>query len=382
MKLGPFVFIMAHTPSKEMISHLEESKRRFDLVTDQLTQPAVISNREQFLKLSKERSSLEKVVMNYADYKKKLEDYEGARSMLEESDAELRSMASREMSSLEPQLDSEADALQVLLLPVDPNDEKNIVLELRAGVGGDEAGLFVGDLFRAYQKYAENLRWKVEFLTKVENSAGGYKEIIASIEGENVYARLKYESGVHRVQRVPKTETQGRIHTSTVTVAIMPEAEEVDVVIAPNDLRIDVFRAGGHGGQSVNTTDSAVRITYLPTNEVVICQDEKSQLKNKNKAMKVLRSRLYEKALHAQQSELSAQRRAQVGTGLRNERIRTYNFPQGRVTDHRIGFTSYNITDVMSGEIQPFIQALANHYQTLALKGEGAVTIVASPDDD
>ncbi len=365
-----------------MLAHLEESRRRFELLTAELSQAQVISQRELFQKYSKERSSLETIVTAYDQYKKKLDDYQGARSMLEENDPELRSMAQREISELEPELEKESDALQILLLPKDPNDEKNVVLEVRAGVGGDEAGLFVGDVFKAYQKYAEGRRWKVEYLSMVENSAGGYKEIIASIEGDRVYSSLKYESGVHRVQRVPKTETQGRIHTSTVTVAILPEAEEVDVVIEPKDLRIDVFRAGGHGGQSVNTTDSAVRITYLPTNEVVICQDEKSQLKNKNKAMKVLRSRLYEKASAAAHAEQSAARRAQVGTGFRNERIRTYNFPQGRVTDHRIGFTSYNIQDVMNGEIQPFIQALGNYYQTLALKGESAVKVTTTDDDN
>ncbi len=373
---------MAHNPSKEMIGHLEESKRRFDLLTEQLSQPAIIAQRDQFQKLSKERSNLEPLMFAYDSYRKKLDDYNGARALLNENDAEIRSMASGEIAELEPELDKEADALQILLLPKDPNDEKNSVLEIRAGVGGDEAGIFAGDLFRAYARYAEKQGWKVELLSKTDASAGGCKEVIASIEGERVYSALKYESGVHRVQRVPKTETQGRIHTSTVTVAVMPEAEEVDIVIEAKDLRIDVFRAGGHGGQSVNTTDSAVRITYLPTNEVVICQDEKSQLKNKNKAMKVLRSRLYEKALEKQQNEVSSQRRAQIGTGMRNERIRTYNFPQGRVTDHRIGFTTYNVQDVMDGDISAFIQALANHYQMIALKGESAVKVISSGDDD
>lgn len=373
---------MAHQAPKEMIDHLEESRKRFEMLTNQLSQAQVIAQRDQFQKLSKERSSLESIVNAYDLYRKNLDDYQGARSMLEESDAELRSMAAREMGELEPVLDKQAEDLQIMLLPKDPNDEKNAVLEIRAGVGGDEAGLFAGELFRAYQKFAEGRRWKVEILSLAENSAGGYKEIIAGIEGDRVYSSFKYESGVHRVQRVPKTETQGRVHTSTVMVAILPEAEEVDVVIRDQDLRVDVFRAGGHGGQSVNTTNSAVRITYLPTNEVVICQDEKSQLKNKNKAMKVLRSRLFEKAQAAQHAEQSAARKAQVGTGFRNERIRTYNFPQGRVTDHRIGFTSYNITDVMTGEFDPFMQALSNYYQTLALKGEGAVKIMATSDDD
>jgi peptide chain release factor 1 len=373
---------MAHIPPPEMIRHLDETSLRFERLTEQISQPDVIRNREQYAKLSKERADLEAVVRAYAEYKRKLTDYEGARSILTtESDAEFRSLASREVGELEPQLDQEADTLQILLLPKDPNDEKNVVIELRAGVGGDEAGLFAGELFRAYQKYAESKRWRVELLSIAENSAGGYKEVIASIEGDRVYSSLKYESGVHRVQRVPKTEAQGRVHTSTITLAIMPEAEEVDIQIEQKDLRIDVFRAGGHGGQSVNTTDSAVRITYLPTNEVVICQDEKSQLKNKNKAMKVLRSRLYEKAQAAQNAVMSEQRRAQVGTGLRNERIRTYNFPQGRVTDHRIGFTVYNIDEVMEGGFEPFVREVTNYYQTLALKGEAAVKVVAVEED-
>lgn len=374
---------MAHVPSPEMLGHLKESTRRFDLLTEQLSQPEVISSREKFAKLSKERSSLEEVVSGYLAYQKMLDDYNGARAMMEtESDAEMRSMAARELSDLEPQLESESQRLQLLLLPKDPNDEKNVILEIRAGVGGDEAGLFAMDLFRAYQRYADGHRWRVELMSVAENSSGGYKEIIALIEGDRVYSHLKYESGVHRVQRVPKTETQGRVHTSTVTVAVLPEAEEVDINIEAKDLRIDVFRAGGHGGQSVNTTDSAVRITYLPTNEVVICQDEKSQLKNKNKAMKVLRSRLLEKAQAAQHAQISEQRRSQVGAGFRNERIRTYNFSQGRVTDHRIGLTQYNLDEVMNGDFEGFTRALTSYYQTVALKGEAAVKVVAADDDE
>lgn len=372
---------MAHVPSPEMVGSLEESRRRFDRITDELTRPEIVSNRETFSKLSKERSSLEPLALKAADYFRDLEEYRGARQMLEENDAELRSMASSEIARLEPELERQAEELQILLLPTDPNDEKNVVLEVRAGVGGDEAGIFASELFRAYQRYAESKRWKVEFLSIAENSSGGCKEVIASIEGDRVYSSLKYESGVHRVQRVPKTEAQGRVHTSTATVIVLPEAEEVDIHIEQKDLRIDVFRAGGHGGQSVNTTDSAVRITYLPTNEVVICQDEKSQLKNKNKAMKVLRARLLEKAQMKQRAEQSEARRSQVGGGFRNERIRTYNFPQGRVTDHRIGFTRYNIDEVMNGEIEPFIQAVTNYYQTVALKGESAVIRPTDTDD-
>ncbi len=367
-----------------MLARLEETARHFEQLTERLTLPEIISNREQFSKLSRERSGLEEIVGAHAAYKRNLSHYQSARKLLEtENDAEMRELADAEVRELEPELEKQSEALQLALLPRDPNDEKNVILEIRAGVGGDEAGLFAGDLYSMYKKYAESERWRVELLSIAENSSGGFKEIIALIEGERVFSKLKYESGVHRVQRVPKTETQGRIHTSTVTVAILPEAEEVDVVIEPKDLRIDVFRSGGHGGQSVNTTDSAVRITYLPTNEVVVCQDEKSQLKNKNKAMKVLRSRLLEKAQEKQHNAISAQRRSQVGGGFRNERIRTYNFPQGRVTDHRIGMTAYNIDHVIAGAIEPFLRALQHHYQLIALKGENAVKVVGvDPDDD
>jgi peptide chain release factor 1 len=374
---------MAHQASKEMIDRLEESARRFDLLTEQLTLPEIIGNREQFQKLSKERSSLEKLATEYAEYRRDFDAYQGARQMLEnEKDSELREMASAEITELEPKLNEALDRLQIELLPKDPNDEKNTVVEIRAGVGGDEAGIFAGDLFRMYSRYAERQGWKVELLSLAEATAGGYKEVIALIEGDRVFSQLKYESGVHRVQRVPKTEAQGRIHTSTVTVAVLPEAEEVDVIISPNDLRIDVFRAGGHGGQSVNTTDSAVRITHLPSGEVVICQDEKSQLKNKNKAMKVLRSRLLERAREEQSSAIAAARRSQVGGGFRNERIRTYNFPQGRVTDHRIGMTTYNVDEVMDGKLGPFIDALNHYYQLVALKGESAVASAVGADED
>ena len=373
---------MAFIPSKDMIGRLEESNRRFEIITEQLSLPQIISKRDEFQKLSRERSNLENTVTHYVDFKKKFEDYEGARSLLESGDTEFRQMAMLEINELEPALEKLQDELQILLLPKDPNDEKNVVLEIRAGVGGDEASLFAGDLFGMYRRYADSKRWKVELLSLSEGTAGGFKEIIALIEGERAYSQLKYESGVHRVQRVPKTEAQGRVHTSTITVAVLPEAEEIDLVIADKDLRIDVFRAGGHGGQSVNTTDSAVRITHLPTNEVVICQDEKSQLKNKNKAMKVLRSRLLDRMIEDQHKEISAARRAQVGAGMRNERIRTYNFPQGRVTDHRVGLTIYNIDETIQGKIDPFIQALNNHYQTIALRGESAVAKPTSDDED
>ena len=374
---------MAHIPSKEMLGRLEESARRFELITDQLSQPEIISRRDEFLRLSKERSSLESFVDKYHSYKKDLTHYQEARHILEtERDSDLRSMANEEIGELEPKLDLAAEALQLQLLPRDPNDEKNILLVIRAGVGGDEAGIFVGDLYRMYQNWAGDHGCKTELMSAAPNSSGGFKEIIALIEGEKVFSQLKYESGAHRVQRVPKTEAQGRVHTSTATVAVLPEAEEVELIIEPKDLRIDVFRAGGHGGQSVNTTDSAVRITPLPTNEVVVCQDEKSQLKNKNKAMKVLRSRILERMRSDQANAIAAERRSQVGGGFRNERIRTYNFPQGRVTDHRIGMTEYNIDKLMAGDIDPFIRALSHHYQLIALKGEDAVKVTNTTADD
>ncbi len=375
--------ILAFQSQPEMINRLNETQRRFEMLTEQLTLPEIIGSRDKFQALSKERSSLEEIVQAYAEFQQNLKNYNEARSILEnENDSDLRTMASQEISLLEPELVKKSDELQILLLPKDPNDEKNVLLEIRAGVGGDEAGIFVGDLFRMYQRYSEKQRWRVEILSYSEASAGGFKEIICSIEGERVYSTLKYESGVHRVQRVPKTEAQGRIHTSTVTVAVLPEAEEVDIVIQDKDLRIDVFRSGGKGGQSVNTTDSAVRITHIPTGEVVICQDEKSQLKNKSKALKVLRSRLLDKAQTEQDNAIAAERRSQVGKGSRNERIRTYNFPQGRITDHRIGLTQYNVVDYVNGDIDSVIKALHHHYQLIALKGESAVSVVNTSDDE
>lgn len=374
---------MAHQTPKEMQNRLEESIKRFEYLTEQVSQPETLSNQPLFQKISRERSGLEPMVEAYREYTYLYKNYLEAREVLEsENDSELRAMAQEEISTLEPDLEERIKALQVLLLPKDPNDDKNSIIEIRAGVGGDEAGIFAGDLYRMYTRFAENNRWKVELLSLAENSAGGYKEIIFSVDGTSVYSKLKYETGVHRVQRVPKTEGSGRIHTSTATVAIMPEAEEVDVEIHPNDLRIDVFRSGGSGGQSVNTTDSAVRITHLPTNTVVICQDEKSQLKNKNKAMKVLRSRILEKAQAEHHAEVSSMRKAQIGTGMRNERIRTYNFPQGRVTDHRIGMTTHNIDAMMGGDIDAFVRGLTDYYQTLALRGEIATPLLSGDVDD
>jgi peptide chain release factor 1 len=282
-------------------------------------------------------------------------------------------MAKEEIPQLKQKIEELEQRITVLLLPKDPNDDKNVILEIRAGTGGDEAGLFAADLFRMYARYAEMWNWRVEVLSSSAASGmGGFKEVIAMIEGRGAYSRLKYESGTHRVQRVPVTEAQGRIHTSAVTVAVLPEAEDVEVQIDPNEIRVDVFRSGGHGGQSVNTTDSAVRVTHIPTGLVVSCQDEKSQLKNKNKAMKVLRARLLDKMQSESDAQMSEARRKQVGSGDRSERIRTYNFPQGRLTDHRIGLTLYNLQSILDGEIQPVIDAVTNYYQTEALKKTAA----------
>ena len=373
---------MAIDVPPQMIERLRESASRFARITDELGQPMVINDRKKFSDLSKERSSLEPLVDFYLNFQKNYDAYKGSLDLLRsEKDPEMLSMAKAEISELEPILSKQIDDLQIMLLPKDPRDEKNAVLEVRAGVGGDEAGLFVADLYRAYVRYAESQGWKVEPLDLAENSAGGFKEISASIIGDNVFSKLKYESGAHRVQRVPKTEAQGRVHTSTVTVAILPEVEEIEFEIRTEDLKIDTYRAGGAGGQHVNKTDSAVRITHLPTGEIVACQAERSQHKNKDKAMKLLRSRLYEKMVEDQAKKNAADRRSQVGGGFRNERIRTYNFPQGRVSDHRINMTTYNIAEVMNGKLDDFISALTNHYQTLMMKGEDPGTISVSDDD-
>jgi peptide chain release factor 1 len=366
-----------------MLERLDESLKQFNYLTEQISQPETLARADLFQKISKERAKLESMVDAYSAYTTKLKNYNEAREVLSTAkDADMREMAQEEIAQLEPELEADLKDLQKLLLPKDPNDEKNTIVEIRAGVGGDEAAIFAGDLYRMYTRFADSMRWRTELLSLSDAPAGGFREIIFSVEGDSVYSRLKYETGVHRVQRVPKTETQGRIHTSTATVAVLPEAEEVDIQINPNDLRIDVFRAGGNGGQSVNTTDSAVRITHLPTNTVVICQDEKSQIKNKAKAMKVLMTRLYDKALAEQNAAISSARKAQVGTGMRNERIRTYNFPQGRVTDHRIGMTIQNVDAVMGGDVEPFIRALADHYQTLALRGESPDSASRTTADD
>jgi len=354
-----------------MFERLEEVERRYETLSHLLGQPELITKQDEFQKAAKEYAELGKVVDLYRRLKKLEEEIKGSQHLLDnEEDEEMKRLAKEELNRLTQEKDKVEGDLKMALLPKDLNDQKNILLEIRAGTGGEEAGLFAGDLFRMYSKFAEKQNWRMEILSRHYTGVGGFKEIIAMIEGKGVYSRLKFESGVHRVQRVPATESQGRIHTSTVTVAILPEAKEVEIQIDPNDLRIDIFRSSGPGGQSVNTTDSAVRITHLPTGMVVSCQDEKSQHKNKAKALKILRARLLDRARQEQQIEISEKRRIQVGTGERSERIRTYNFPQGRVTDHRIGLTLYRLESILEGELDEIVDALTTYYQADALKGE------------
>jgi len=351
-----------------MFDKLEGVEQRYVELERQLSDPAVIGNREAYQRAVREHADLGKVVPVFRQYKDVAERIEESRELLKDADAEIRSLAKDDLSALTAEQEALQENLRLLLLPKDPNDDKNIIIEIRAGTGGEEAALFVGDLFRMYSRYAEDRGWRVEVLSHQPTGVGGLKEVIAMIQGKGAYSVLKYESGIHRVQRVPVTETQGRIHTSAVTVAVLPEAEEVDVDINPNDLRIDVYRSGGPGGQSVNTTDSAVRVTHLPSGLVVICQDEKSQLKNKNKALKVLRSRLFDMKIQEQEKKRAEERKSQVGTGDRSGRIRTYNFPQSRVTDHRIGLTLYKLDGVLQGGIQELIDGLTTHYQAQALQ--------------
>jgi peptide chain release factor 1 len=353
-----------------MFERLEQIAARYEDLGQQLADPEVIGDQQKYQKLAKQHRDLEAVVEKFREYKQVMTGIEDARGMLHESDAEIREMAAQEMAELEARRPKVEEDLKLLLLPKDPNDEKNVVIEIRAGTGGDEASLFAAEIFRMYSRYAEQRRWKVEVLSVSESSVGGLKEVIAIIEGDKVYSQLKYESGVHRVQRVPATETQGRVHTSAVTVAVLPEAEDVDIKIEPKDIRIDTFCSSGPGGQSVNTTYSAVRITHLPTNTVVSCQDEKSQIKNREKGMRVLRSRLYEMEMEKQQAAQAKERKSQVGSGDRSEKIRTYNFPQNRLTDHRIGLTLHQLTDVMDGKLQPVIDALITHFNAERLKAE------------
>lgn len=354
-----------------MFDKLEAVEARFLEIESRLADPDLGNRPGEFRKLSQEHSSLQEIVQEYRRYRKLVSEIESNQELLREKDPDIAAMAKEELKRQEPELDLSKRQLQILLLPKDPNDEKNVVFEIRAGAGGDEAALFVGELFRLYQRFAERQGWRFDILSANPTGLGGFKEIIAEIQGQRVYSRLKWEGGVHRVQRVPATEAQGRIHTSTVTVAVLPEAEEVDVTINPVDLRIDVFRSGGAGGQGVNTTDSAVRITHIPSGLVVVCQDERSQLKNKDKAMKILRSRLLDIEVEKAAKSHSDARRSMVGTGDRSERIRTYNFPQGRLTDHRIGLTLYQLPEVMEGKIDEIINGLIAHYQMEALKAQG-----------
>ena len=359
-----------------MFERLDQIEARYEELTHALASLEVINDSAKYQKTAKAHSDISPIVEKYREYKDLKRGIAESKAMLvDESDADMRAYAEEELAKLEARIATVEEELKMLLLPKDPNDEKNVVLEIRAGTGGDEATLFAAEIFRMYNRYAETQKWKVEVLSTSESGVGGLKEVIALIEGDRVYSRLKYESGVHRVQRVPETEQQGRVHTSAITVAILPEAEEVDVKIEPKDLRIDTFCSSGPGGQSVNTTYSAVRITHIPTNTVVSCQDEKSQIKNREKAMRVLRSRLYEVEMQRQQDALAKERKQMVGSGDRSEKIRTYNFPQNRLTDHRIGFTIHQLEQVMDGKIQPLIDALITHYQAEKLKQETATVL-------
>ncbi len=355
-----------------MFDKLQAVERRFEEVGLKMTDPTVISDTEQLKELMKEHRRLEPIVEKYREYKTALNDMNGAAEMLEAGglDKEMKELAELEYEENKEKAANFADELKILLLPRDPNDDRNVIVEIRGGAGGEESALFAASLKRMYTMYAEARGWKVEPLGANETELGGYKEVSFMIEGDGAYSRLKYESGVHRVQRVPETETQGRIHTSTSTVAVLPEMEEVEFEINPADLQIDTYRAGGAGGQHVNKTESAIRITHLPTGTVVECQDERSQYKNKDKAMKVLRSRLYERMVAEQTEAIASDRRAQVGTGDRSERIRTYNFPQGRVTDHRIGLTLYKIDTIMNGDLDELIEPIITHYRAEMLKAQ------------
>ena len=342
-----------------MIEKLEEIKHRFEEVGQLIVQPDAMSDMAKYSKLSKEYKDLEKIVQKYDEYKNVIDNISESKEILEnEKDPEFRDMAKMELDELEPRRENLEEILKEMLIPKDPNDDKNAILEIRAGTGGDEAAIFAGDLFRMYQRYAEKVGWKLNIMDLTAGTSGGYKEIVSMVNGEDVYGKLKFESGVHRVQRVPATETQGRVHTSAASVAVLPEMEEVDVQIDMNDVRKDTFCSSGPGGQSVNTTYSAIRLTHIPTGLVVSCQDEKSQIKNLEKALKVLRGRIYDIELKKHNDEVGAQRKSMVGSGDRSDKIRTYTYPQGRVTDHRIGYSQHNLPTVMDGEIGDFIEQL------------------------
>lgn len=354
-----------------MLDKLAEVEKRYEELEALLSDPKLLNQQREYSKVAKERSELEDIVSCFREWRKVEQEIQGNRQLLEEKDEAIRELAKEEVTLLRERKETLEGRLKILILPKDPNDNKNVIIEIRAGTGGEEAALFAAELFRMYARYAESQGWRVEIMSSNPTGLGGLKEIIILIEGKGVYSRLKFEGGVHRVQRVPVTEGSGRIHTSAVTVAVLPEADEVELEIDPKELRVDVFRSSGPGGQSVNTTDSAVRITHIPTGLVVSCQDEKSQHKNRAKGLKILRARLLEKKQEQQRSEIAASRKLMVGSGDRSERIRTYNFPQGRVTDHRINFTLYKLDRVMEGEVHELIEALITHYQAEALRATG-----------
>ncbi len=358
-----------------MFDKLEGVEERFLEIEKVLSDPAVVNDREAYQKYTREHADLDEVVAAFRKYKQTTKDLNGSFELLEDSEPDIKELAKREIEALTAKKESLEEELKTLLSPKDPNDDKNVIVEIRAGTGGEEAALFASDLFRMYSRYAEDRSWKVEILSHHATGVGGLKEIIALIHGKGAYSRFKFESGTHRVQRVPTTEAQGRIHTSAVTVAVLPEADEVELHIDPNEIKVDVYRSTGPGGQSVNTTDSAVRLTHLPTGLVVTCQDEKSQLKNKNKAMKVLRARLLDKMIAEQNEKRSEERKSQIGSGDRSGRIRTYNFPQGRVTDHRIGLTLYKLEDILKGNIDGIIDELITYYQAQALQNAESVNV-------
>ncbi|MCI1945295.1 peptide chain release factor 1 [Clostridium luticellarii] len=356
-----------------MLERLNFIENKYEELSIKISDPAVMENQKEWQKLCKEHAEMEEIVTKYREYKKDVQDLEDNREMLKtETDREMKDMEQEEIKNLTECINRIENELKILLIPRDPNDDKNVFVEIRGGAGGEEAALFAANLTRMYTRYAERKGWKIETISLNATDIGGFKEIVFMVKGKGAYSRLKYESGTHRVQRVPDTESSGRIHTSTATVAVLPEVDDVDIVVNPNDIRIDVFRASGHGGQCVNTTDSAVRITHLPTGLVVSCQDEKSQLKNKEKAMKVLKSRLYERAEAERNATIAEDRKSQVGTGDRSERIRTYNYPQGRVTDHRIGMTLYKLDAFLDGDIDEIIDALITSEQAKKMQALGA----------
>ena len=351
-----------------MIEKLKGIEERFIKIEHLLSDPGVMADQKKYQGYLKEHGELNKIVPVFREYEGAEGELKEAKELLKDSDPDIRAMAKEEIPVLESRISQLHEQINILLMPKDPRDEKNVILEIRAGTGGEEAGIFTGDLFRMYSRYVESKHWKIEIIEKNDSAAGGFKEVVSMVQGKGAYSQFKYESGIHRVQRVPETETQGRVHTSAVTVAVLPEAEDVDIDINPADLKVDVFRSSGPGGQSVNTTDSAVRITHIPTGVVATCQDEKSQHKNKAKALNVLKSRLLDAKIQEEEAKRAADRKGQVGTGDRSGRIRTYNFPQGRMTDHRIGLTLYRLDSILEGDIQEIIDALRAHNQALALK--------------